>query len=205
MSLLSEQDTQRIRATIAQVEANTAGEVVVAVVKQSASYHRERYRAAGIWALGTALALALLFPNLTPVYLLALQVPLFLLGLLLTNIRGVTRFLVRAGMRSHVEKRALQLFIERGIHQTRDQSGLLLMLSELEHEVVILGDSGIHHHIGAVGWENYVKRVIQGLHTGEVASAVVDVLKDLGDVLAEHFPARPDDTNELSNSVVVES
>ena len=80
-----------------------------------------------------------------------------------------------------------------------------MMLSELEHQVVILGDAGIHAHIGDPGWAGYVGRVVEGVGTGQTANSLVSVLSDLGKVLAEHFPPRHDDTNELSNDVVVES
>ena len=98
----------------------------------------------------------------------------------------------------------MRMFIERGIHNTRDQSGLLLMLSELEHQVVILGDAGIHEKVGDAGWEAYVGRIVEGLKTGQAASSIVGVLEELGATLATHFPPRDDDTNELSNDVVVQ-
>ena len=78
------------------------------------------------------------------------------------------------------------------------------MLSELERQVVILGDSGIHEKVGSDGWEGYVSRIVAGLKGGEAASAIIGVLEDLGSTLATHFPPRPDDTDELSNEVVVQ-
>ena len=63
----------------------------------------------------------------------------------------------------------MQMFIEQGIHNTRDQSGLLVMLSELEHQVVILGDAGIHQKVGDAGWEGYIERIVTGLKGGRAA------------------------------------
>ena len=102
-------------------------------------------------------------------------------------------------------ERAMQMFIERGIHNTRDQSGILVMLSELEHQVVILGDAGIHQKVGDDGWEGYIKRIVTGLKGGQAAASIVAVLQDLGAQLAAHFPARVDDTDELANEVVIQA
>jgi len=205
MTVLTQHDQEKISATIAEIEAKTAGEVVVAVVSKSDDYTEQRYTVALGLTLAVALTMTFVLQGWAPSYLILLQVPVFLAWFQITKIPAITRLLSRKLSSSRVRERAMRMFIERGIHKTRDQSGLLLMLSELEHQVVILGDSGIHEKVGDPGWEGYVERVVQGLRSGKAADSVVSVLTDLGNLLAEHFPPRDDDSNELSNQVVVES
>ena len=98
----------------------------------------------------------------------------------------------------------MQLFAERGVYDTRDRSGLLIVIAELERRVVILGDTGIHAHIGEGGWDEHVRAIVEGVRRGRGADAVVSVVRVLGEVLATHFPRRADDVDELSNAVVEE-
>lgn len=204
MAVLTQKDQETISATIAAVESKTAGEVVVAVVGQSDDYSSLRYSAAALLTVSSALMLQYAPLGWLGGWLIPLQIPIFFLFLQLTKVPAITRFLAKNTSSERARERAMRMFIERGIHKTRDQSGLLLMLSEVEHQVVILGDSGIHEKVGDTGWESYVDRIANGFKGGEAASSIVGVLQDLGDTLATHFPPRDDDTNELSNDVVVQ-
>ena len=204
MATLTQEDQNQISATIAQVESKTAGEVVVAVVGQSDDYAQARYTAAFCLTMVTAWLAHHAPLGAISEYLIPLQLPVFFLWVQATKISAVTRFLGKQVSPERVRERAMRMFIERGIHNTRDQSGLLVMLSELEHQVVILGDAGIHSKVGDSGWENYVGRIVEGLKSGAAGASIVSVLEELGGTLATHFPPRGDDTNELSNDVVVQ-
>ncbi len=204
MATLTQEDQNQISATIAAVESKTAGEVVVAVVGQSDDYAKIRYTAAFCLTMVTAWLAHHAPLGAFSDYLIPLQFPVFFLWLQVIKISAVTRFLAKQVSSKRVRERAMRMFIERGIHNTRDQSGLLVMLSELEHQVVILGDAGIHKQVGDSGWENYVGRIVEGLKNGQAGTSIVGVLEELGITLATHFPPRDDDTNELSNDVVVQ-
>ena len=88
---------------------------------------------------------------------------------------------------------------------TRERTGVLILLSELEHRVVILGDSGVHARMPAGAWQAHVARIVGGFHAGAPADSICAVVRELGKVLAEHFPPQADDRNELSNAVRQES
>ena len=204
MTVLTQKDQEAISATIADVESKTAGEVVVAVVGQSDDYAAIRYTTAALLTVASALFLRHAPIAWVSELLIPLQIPIFFLWLQVTKVPALTRFLAKNASPERVRERAMRMFIERSIHNTRDQSGLLLMLSEVEQQVVILGDAGIHEKIGDPGWEAYVDRIVKGFKSGQAASAIVEILQELGDTLATHFPHRDDDTNELSNEVVVQ-
>ena len=204
MTLLGKDDIARVEAAIAAAESTSAGELVVALVAQSDRYDLPRATFAAAWALASALALQLVVPYWPDSWLIMLEVPLglgwwWLLGL------GPLRRLTLVGhhVDTCVKARAFQMFAERGVHQTRDKSGLLIMISQLEHRVVILGDSGIHAHIGDSGWDTHVATITQGIKKGAPAAALIQVIESFGRVLADKFPPRPDDTNELPNTVIL--
>jgi len=46
--------------------------------------------------------------------------------------------------------------------------------------------------------------VTQGIKKGEACDALCRTITDIGQILAEHFPVKPDDTNELPDEVMTE-
>ena len=205
MTVLNSTEQEAISKAIADVESKTAGELVVAVVPKSDDYAKRRFLTAILWTLGITGLVGFLLPEFASVQLLLVQIPVLAISYWLTGTGPIIRLIAQGDGPDKARQRAMRMFAERGVHQTRDRSGLLIMLSELEHQVVILGDAGIHAKVGDPGWEGYVQRIITGLQQKKAGEAVVTVLQDLGEILATHFPAREDDTNELSNQVVVES
>lgn len=204
MALFTQAEREQIEIAVAEVEKSTASELVVAVVSQSDDYALPRSVAAGFWSLAVVLGLHLQFETLPMTWLLVAQIiiapalwALFGWGPLLRWVVNPSR-LTRA-----VQRRALLMFMEQNIHHTRDQSGLLIMFAEREHQVVILGDRGVHHHIGNTGWNDYIDQMVQGVRRGHAAASLLQVIASLGARLSKHFPPRPDDTNELPNQVVM--
>jgi putative membrane protein len=104
--------------------------------------------------------------------------------------------------RQKVAARARQLFVEHGITETRDRSGVLVYLSEAEHRIEILADRGVHQRVGAEGWQRMVDGVVKAIQQGEAGKGVLAAVDAIGAVLVEHFPRRTDDVNELSDAVV---
>ena len=114
------------------------------------------------------------------------------------------RRIVPAGaMRAAVHRRALLAFVQNRVYRTRDASGVLILVSELERRVEILADEGIHARIGVEGWQGYVQTIITGMKEGRSADGIVQTIEAIGGELAEGVPIKPDDENELSNEVVV--
>jgi putative membrane protein len=102
------------------------------------------------------------------------------------------------------EQRAELEMVEHGVLSTRDRTSVLILLCELEHRVVILGDQGIHAHLQA-GWQSHVATIVACIRRGQAADGVCEVVTALGAVLAEHLPPHADSPNELDNAVRSES
>ncbi|HKU40233.1 MAG TPA: hypothetical protein VJR89_18865, partial [Polyangiales bacterium] len=114
---------------------------------------------------------------------------------LLRPLLPATRAELRVAQRARLE------FLDNRVYDTRDRTGVLIFLSELEHQVVILGDAGIYERLKAEGFAAYVERVIAAIRAGRAADGVCEVIADLGKQLAQQFPPRADDQNELPNAV----
>jgi putative membrane protein len=203
MSLVNGDGIEKIEAAIARAEAETSTELVVAVVSRSGDYWQGPAAVAWLWTLAVACGLLYFFPTLDPFIVVVLQLPVpAALFWVIRRPRLLRLLISRAAAAENVERRAFSLFSERGLYETRDRSGMLILVSELEHRVVILGDRGIHEHVGAEGWRAHVDHILASIRRGDAAGGIVEVIERLGALHAERMPVRADDTNELANAVI---
>jgi len=203
--LLSESDRQRIEAAIAEVEQKSSLELVVAVVARSADYWQWRVLLAVCTGLSVAFGLLEWLPAFSPLGAVLLQLPAGALAYLALGQSALHRRLIpEVSSAAAVQAYAFRLFAERGLHQTRHHTGLLILVSALERRVTILGDSGVHAHIGEAGWAEQVDHLVKRLGERQAATGILEVIERVHARLAQHFPALPDDVNELPNEVVEE-
>jgi putative membrane protein len=203
MSVLTNDEQKRVELAIARLEAESATELVVAVLPRSGDYRFPRLLAACAWALAASLASATFWfehDALLPfaVLLVAGGVAWFLFG-----VPALWRALISPrSAETEVSRRAFALFSERGLVSTRDRTGMLILVSELEHRVVILGDRGIHERVGDAGWAEHVQRIVAAIRAGRAADGLIETIEALGLVHAELLPVGAGDTNELSNEII---
>jgi len=203
MALLTDGvDARRVAEHVAAAELRSAGEIVVAVARRSAEYGRERAWFTLILTLAAALAAYRFVPQLPEVWLLCAQAPCALAAWWLSALPGLLRRLVpRAAQSAAVHARAEQLFLELGVTETRERSGVLLLLSESERRVELLADRGIHERVGSEVWQALVQAVTRAIREGQAAEGVCTAVDAIGEALAQHFPRAADDTNELPDAV----
>jgi len=204
MALLSSEDRKRIEATIAEVEQYTAGEIVVVVVPRCDDYALWRGAAASGLSLFCATLLYEFVWFAPGLWAFLAQIPLLVLFYWSFGLGPLARLIVPKHVRAACEEdRAKQVFLDRGLTQTRDRSGVLLLVSELEHRVQILADAGIHERVGVEGWRAHVSNLVAAIRNGRAGTGVCTAIAEVGAELAEAFPPRPDDADELPNEVVV--
>lgn len=204
--IFDEQDRARIEQAVRDAESRTSGEIVVAEVRASGSYGAQRAVASAVVAAALATVVVLVVPHVpAPIALLA-QVPLFALAWLLASLPAVQRLLAGTHrMETAVRARAAQLFAERGVHMTRERTGVLVMLSEVERRVVILADAGINARVGDSAWSAHVASITASMRAKNPGEGVTLVVRAIGELLAKDFPRRADDINELPDRPVRES
>lgn len=203
-TFFSEAEKEQVACAVAAVEKKTSGEVVVMVVDAS-----DTYPEAGLLA-GLAIGglTALLITDLFLADSLIFFVPLMALGLIaVCSLARVNPWLLRlfipeSRLAARVSQRALLAFYEKGLHATRERTGVLFFISLLEHKVWILADKGIYEKIPQESLQAYAKDIATGIKEGRAGSALCRQIEAVGAVLARDFPVRADDANELADQLL---
>ncbi len=96
---------------------------------------------------------------------------------------------------------AAEEFKRLNMHNTRDKTGILIYLLLSEKMFYILADEGINAKVEQSVWDAIRDRMGRKFSLGHFAPGIIEGIREVGKVLAEHFPIKPDDTNELSDKV----
>jgi uncharacterized membrane protein len=98
-------------------------------------------------------------------------------------------------------ERAIQVFEKLGMQKTKNRSGILIYLASQSRKIAIYGDEGIHNKVGKEYWNNIVTQTILRIQSEDMTAAMIQVIKELGEPLAEHFPETNQEINELTNEI----
>ena len=203
MTFLNEEQKQRLRAQIEEVEKQTSGELVTVIARQSDPYPYVPL----LWASVIALSL----PPLTGIAGLELdltvvsviQLSSFLLLSLLFQWPPLKMRLIPKGTKlRRAARSAREQFLEQGLHHTRDRNGLMIYVSVGERYVEILADKGINEKVDQSQWDGIVADFVQAVKQGRTAQGFEQAVAACGAILAEHFPAAPGDKNELPDHLI---
>ncbi len=104
---------------------------------------------------------------------------------------------------SNIKSIAEKEFYRLNMHQTRDKTGILLFFLLGERQFYILADKGINEKVDQEVWETISDEIQQKFKNGFFAEGIISGIENVGKVLSEHFPIKPDDKNELANKVVL--
>lgn len=102
-----------------------------------------------------------------------------------------------------IDKLATEEFYKLGMATTRDKTGILIYILLERREFYILADSGINEKVEQTTWDNISKEMELEFKQGRYLKGILSTLDKVGNILGEFFPIKADDTNELSNKVVV--
>lgn len=102
-----------------------------------------------------------------------------------------------------IRELAIREFHRLGMNNTRDKSGILFFLLLNDREFYILPDEGITSKLPQAFWDELAKKTEQYFKEKNFFEGIIYTLKECGKVLAEHFPRKPDDINELSDNVEI--
>jgi len=202
--LFSDSEHEEIRRAVTAAEAATSGEIVAMVVPESDRY-REAEVLGGVLLAGlAALVVGILLHHVT-VWFFVPIVALFYVPcrLLLAKVPRLKLSLIsRARLEGAVRERCVRAFYEKGLHRTSGETGVLIFISELERKVWIIGDRGINERITPETWHELVQEVTTGIREGRACRALCSVITRCGTILAEQFPRKADDVNELPDEVM---
>lgn len=201
---LTQAELEQITTAVGEAERRTSGEIVTVILPRANDYAGARWALAIAFGLCATALLVLFRVGLTPMLLLWVELLAIGVGYALGLIPALIRILVPHHVQSQeVHHRALEMFHTRGLTHTRDRTGVLLLVSLLERRVQILADVGIHRAVPEGTWDGVIARLIAAIGRHSLATGICTAIQECGNLLAERFPPRPDDTNELPNAPIV--
>lgn len=209
----TEADKERIRNAVRSLEGESSGELVPYFVSSSDDYDEAQLISALIFTLLGVVSIGVLaYFWLLPsgVNTLMLMMYLFVMAIVGYFIPWI---FPRLGIllindeiqKKRVHQKAYEAFVKEEVFNTVDKTGILILISALEHKVIVLADSGINQKVQPEDWKTVVGIIINGIKhqnlTDGIVSAILECKKLL---LANDFIVREDDTNELSDDLRIE-
>lgn len=220
-------DHARVAAAIAEAEKATSGEIFCVFARRVSGY----WDVLVGWAAAAALILPLLaIPlGLDPTDLPSfahgwsvghaaaagseagtaiavhaiLQLATFLLVLILGLIPAVRRWLTPPSIRrDRVRQAALNQFLAHGLHVTEARTGVLIFAADADHRVEVIADKGIHARVDEAVWAEAAGALVAGMKRRAPGDGFVRAVGLCGGVLAEHFPPRAGNPNEVADRLV---
>ena len=210
LKFLTPAEREDITRAVREAEGLTSGEIVPMIVSSSAPYPM----AAVTGGVVLAFPLALLLTSPVATYFwfdprnmwlfLALFVPIYLIAhQAVKRIPLLKRlFVSKMQMEEEVREAAVTAFFSEKLYKTKDENGILLFVSVLERKVWILADAGINAKIDRDRWQGLVELITRGIRDGRQAEALCEAIRQVGDILKEHFPLQPGDINELRDLII---
>lgn len=222
ISHVSEADHDIVTSAVAAAEQDTSGEIVTVIAAQSNDYDDVAlvwasvvaflamsvvalfpdfyqglyYRISGGWGheltanqwLGTVIAFGVL--KWIGVWLILLWRPL---RLWLTP---------RAILAGRVRARAIDLFKVGTEAKTLGRTGVLLYVSLREHRADIVADEAIAAKVTPEVWGDAMAALIDLVRKGRPGEGMAEAVRQMGVVLAEHFPRGSENPNELPDRLI---
>jgi putative membrane protein len=222
ISHVSEADHVLVTAAVAEAEHHTSGEIVTIVTDLS-----DRYNDIALaWATAIAF-LALSVVAFMPAFYLDLLDRLFggwghawtageyvALIFLFIGLKWLGSWLILKWMplrlaltpkhvkMQRVRARAIELFKVGTESKTVGRTGVLLYLSMREHRAEIVADEAIASKVSPEVWGDAMIALIDNVHAGKPGEGMAEAVRQMGKVLAEHFPKGSENPNELPDRLI---
>ncbi len=97
--------------------------------------------------------------------------------------------------------RAGAVFAEFGMTETRERNGVLFYVAAFDRRLAVVGDTGIDAVTDESFWSRVVAKVERAFADGRPADGLIAGIEMAGAALAEHFPPRDDDVDELPDAI----
>lgn len=111
---------------------------------------------------------------------------------------------VRLPKWSSVKNQAIKDFYEYGLDKTRDKTAVLILVVLSSGNIEVLGDKGINDKVSDGYWAGVVEMIADGFKSNKGADGICRAVTEVGNLLKDNFPRKPDDVNEISNEAVQE-
>jgi putative membrane protein len=201
--MLTDAERDRVAAAIRDAESRTAGEIVVVVAARASAYRSVPLLYALVVGLAAPWPLIWL-TELTAARIFAIQLAAALAAMILVSLPRRRFLLVPAFIRrARCREAAGREFLARGLTRTRERTGVLIYVAAAEHYAEVVADSGIAGRVDEQVWRDTITELVEAIRKSRAAEGLVAAVYRAGEILAEHAPARPADTDELPNKVIL--
>lgn len=222
VSHVSEADHDIVTNAVAAAEAHTCGEIVTVIAAQSNDYDDVALVWASIIAF-VAMSVVALFPDfyqglyyriiggwgheLTANQWLGTVIAIGVLkwiGMWLILLWRPLRLALtpRAILAQRVRARAIDLFKVGTEGKTMGRTGILLYVSLKEHRADIIADEAIAAKVSADVWGDAMAALIERVRAGQPGEGMAEAVRQMGIVLAKHFPRGSENPNELPDRLI---
>lgn len=200
----SDEEHERIRRSVGEAEAGTAGEIATMIVDESDGYREAELVAAILLSGLLSVMIAVISRHVTIwTFIPSVFILYFPMLLLVGRFPKLKMpFVTRRRCSEAVRRSAVRSFFEKGLYRTREETGILIYISLLERKVWILGDRGIDSKIDPRFWRSFAARLAAGIREGRSCDALCCIIRECGEELSRHFPRSSDDRNELTDDLI---
>ena len=222
MAYIDDAGRQLVAAAVTKAESATSGEIVTVLGESSDGYTD----IALLWAMGAAFTAMSVFAAFPEPFLdtwdalfagwghqwttgeiasmvIALGLLTFLGVMLVQQWQPLKWALVPAPVRTmRVHDQAVRQFKVGADRRTDGRTGVLIYLSMREHRAEIVADESIAAKVPAEVWGEAMGDMLAEIRKGRLAEGLAVGIRDVGHVLAEHFPRAADDVNELPDRLI---
>jgi uncharacterized membrane protein len=116
---------------------------------------------------------------------------------------GEIRVLIQRGkLKSDPLVAAQRKFHRLRMHKTRQRNGVLVFVAPRVHKFAVIGDRAIHEKCGDVFWRKVTENMRTHFQNEKFSHALIEAIKEIGKVLAAHFPRARANANELPDEVI---
>jgi uncharacterized membrane protein len=120
-----------------------------------------------------------------------------------SNTSGEIRVFVQRGkLKTNPLTAAQKKFHQLRMQQTRERNAVLIFVAPRAHKFAIVGDKAIHEKCGDEFWQRIVDGMRAHFQNENFSDALVEAIKEIGKLLAAHFPKTPGNANEVPDEIV---
>ena len=120
-----------------------------------------------------------------------------------SNTSGEIRVVVQRGkLKSDPLIAAQKKFHQLRMHKTGERNAALIFVAPRVHKFAVVGDKAIHDKCGDEFWQRVVNGMRVHFQNERFSDALVEAIKEIGNLLAVHFPKTLENANELPDDVM---
>jgi len=97
---------------------------------------------------------------------------------------------------------AQDAFVKLGMTKTEEQNGVLIYVAPQAQEFAVIGGEEIHERCGDEVWQHVADKMSEHFSNARFSEGIIEAVAYLGGVLAQHFPRKSDNPNELPDDII---